>query len=285
MSRRLSLAVLALIMATGSSAAQTNRRSFRTSDGVVLSFLEAGQVDSEKKNLSIVLIPGWCMPATIWHAQIAYLARRFHTLALDPRGQGESHVPASGYTAERRSTDLKEFIEPLSKVLLVGWSLGAIESLQYVHMFGSERLAGMALVDSSIGEEPAPQPGGTFKQQLRENRDRALTEFARAIFATKRDGEEIAELVRSAKRMKLDDSLALLDYPFERSHWRDIARGFRKPLLYAVAPHYEAQAKSLKKHRPATQIEVFKKAGHALFVDEPARFNTLTETFAKRLAR
>lgn len=285
MPRRAIVALLVLIMASGSSSAQTTRRSFQTSDGVTLSFLEAGHL--AEKTPSIVLVPGWTMPAAIWRSQIEYLGRRYHTLALDPRGQGESEVPAGGYTAARRATDINEFIESFAarNVLLVGWSLGAIESLQYVHLFGSRRLSGMALIDSSVGEEPAPRSGGNFTEQLRADRDKALTEFARAIFATRRSPEEIAELVKSAKRMALEDSLALLDYPFARSHWRAIARGFDKALLYAVTPQYETQAGNLKKSRPATQIEIFRKAGHALFVDEPQRFNALIETFAKRLTR
>ena len=84
--------------------------------------------------------------------------------------------------------------------------------------------------------------------------------------------------------MALEDSLALLDYPFERGHWRGIARAFDKPLLYIVTPQFERQAANLKKNRPATQIEVFKRAGHALFVDEPERFNALIEKFAERLS-
>ncbi|TMA59999.1 MAG: alpha/beta hydrolase [Deltaproteobacteria bacterium] len=83
--------------------------------------------------------------------------------------------------------------------------------------------------------------------------------------------------------MALEDSLALLDYPFERSHWRTIARAFDKPLLYVVTPQFEQQAINLKRNRPQTQIEVFKKAGHALFADEPQRFNALIEKFAARL--
>ena len=102
------------------------------------------------------------MPATIWRHQIRAFSPRYHTLAFDPRGQGESEVPAIGYTAERRATDIKEFLAPSSNVLLIGWSLGAIESLQYVHMFGTERLAGLVLVDSSVGEEPAPKARRKF---------------------------------------------------------------------------------------------------------------------------
>ena len=225
------------------------------------------------------------MPAAIWQKQLVELGRNYYTVALDPRGQGESDAPSFGYTAERRATDLHEFLQPLSKVLLVGWSLGAIESLQYVQLFGAERLAGLALVDSSVGEEPAPPPGGTFIQSLREERDKTLAEFVRAIFATPRPDAEIDELVRGAKRIALEDSLALLSYPFERAHWKRIAHGFDKPLLYVVTPQFAEQGQNLKKNRPGTQVEVFKDAGHALFVDEPDRFNALIAKFAETLAK
>lgn len=284
MSWRFFFGVVLLIMATSSEAAEPSRRSFQTSDGVKLSFLETGQSSAGNNNLTVVLVTGWSMPATIWRHQIQAFSRRYHTLAFDPRGQGESEVPAAGYTAERRATDIKEFLAPFSHVLLIGWSLGAIESLQYVHMFGAERLAGLVLVDSSVREEPARKAGGNFKQRLREDRDKALTEFVRAIFASPRSNDDVAELVRGAKRMELENSLALLDYPFERTHWRNIARAFNKPLLYVVTPQFEAQAANLKKNRPRTQVEVFKNAGHALFVDEPERFNTLVESFAKKLS-
>jgi non-heme chloroperoxidase len=198
---------------------------------------------------------------------------------------GESDVPATGYTAERRATDLKEFLEPFFNILLIGWSLGGIDSLQYVYMYGPERLAGIVLVDTSVGEGPAPPPSGTFKQRLRQDRDKMLHDFVRAIFAKPRSEEELSELVRGAKRMALEDSLALLDYPFERLHWRRITRAFNKPLFYAVTPQFEAQAANLKKNRPATKMEIFTAAGHALFVDQPQRFNKSIESFAKSLSR
>jgi non-heme chloroperoxidase len=282
-SRWLSFSVAVLIMAASCGAGPITRRSLRTSDGVNLSYLEAGREYAGTKKLAIALIPGWSMPAVIWRQQIEAFGQNYHTQVLDPRGQGESDVPAAGYTAERRATDIREFLQPLSNVLLIGWSLGAIESLQYVHMFGPDRLAGLVLVDSSVGEQPAPAPGGTFKQRLREERDKTLDKFMRAIFAKPRSEAETSELVRAAKKMALEDSLALLDYPFERIHWRRITRAFKKPLLYAVTPQFEAQAANLKKNRPATQVELFKHAGHALFADEPERFNAMIEKFAKQL--
>ena len=282
MRRQWPFVVVLWVMTAQYASAQTVRHSFQTSDGVTLSFIEGGP--EHRENPTIVLIPGWLMPASIWQPQLDAFSRTYYTLALDPRGQGESQVPSSGYTAERRATDLHEFLRQRSNVLLIGWSLGGIEALHYVQMFGSARLAGLALVDSSVGEEPASGPSIKFKESLRRDRDKALGEFVRAIFAKPPGEGKLAELLRSAKRMSLENSVALLDYPFERSHWRTITRGFDKPLLYVVTPQFEQQAANLKKNRPATQIEVFRNAGHALFVDEPQRFNALIEKFAARLS-
>jgi len=272
-------------IAAGSSTVQITRGTFQTSDGVTLSYLEAGVEYAGSEKLTLAFIPGWSMPASLWRQQLENFGRSYHAVVLDSRGQGESDVPTFGYTAERRARDIHEFLAPVSRVLLVGWSLGALESLECVRLFGTENLAGLVLVDSSVGEEPAPAPEGAFLESLRKDRDKTLRDFSRAIFKTKRTDAEIDDLVRSAKRIALEDSVALLSYPFPRTHWREIARSFNKPLLYVVTPQFEEQARNLKKNRPATRIEVFTNAGHALFVDEPERFNRVIEAFAKSLSR
>lgn len=297
--RRILIAPAALVTLQGTLMATARaqevpaaaRKSFVTSDGVTLSYLESSARPADKK-LVVVLLPGWCMPASIWHQQFAALGARYHTLALDMRGQGESEVPEKGYTAPRRTADIQEFIAATvparSRVLLVGWSLAALEALEYVNRYGEKRLAGLALIDSSVGEIPAP-PGNNdptadspFKRRVRNDRDAFVNEFARAIFARPRPDEEIAAIVASATRMKPDDAVALLSYPYPREHWRDVALKFSRPLLYVVTAQFAAQAGNLKKHRPATRIEEFK-AGHALFVDEPERFNNLMLEFAGSL--
>jgi len=232
----------------------------------------------------IALVPGWCMPAAIWQNQLTALGERHATIALDPRGQGESDVPATGYNFARRAADLHEFLAPYDSVLLVGWSLGALEALQYAHLYGEAKLAGLALVDSSVGELPAPPPGGGFLDALREDRDAALDEFVRAMYAKARAEDEIAALLDAVKRMPLDDSIALLSSGIPREHWKEIAHAFTKPLLYVVTPQFSEQAANLQKKRPDTRFEIFENAGHALFVDEPERFNALILDFATDIA-
>jgi non-heme chloroperoxidase len=49
-----------------------------------------------------------------------------------------------------------------------------------------------------------------------------------------------------------------------------------------VRPRWVAQAENLVRNRPGTESEIFTNAGHALFVDEPDRFNTIVESFIRR---
>src|SRR5579871_376476 len=96
---RLIVAALALLVFAAPVSAQTAQsRYFVSSDGVRLHYLEGGQ----KLGHTIVFVPGWTMPAWIWGPQLQAFARRYHVVAFEPRGQGNSDVPASGYEPRRR---------------------------------------------------------------------------------------------------------------------------------------------------------------------------------------
>ncbi|HSD43088.1 MAG TPA: alpha/beta hydrolase [Burkholderiales bacterium] len=259
------------------AAPALDSRFFTTSDGVRLHVLEGGPPRAPV----IAFVPGWSMPADVWRFQLDALAARYRVAALDPRGQGRSEIPQSGYTLERRAVDVREFLGAYPRAVLVGWSLGALESLEMVRAHGEAGIAALVVVDSSVGEPPAP-PAGVFKESLRGNRRRALNEFVRAIFRTPRPESEASTLVEGALRMRLEDSLALLSYPVPREHWRAAAHGVQAPLLYVVTPQLAEQAANLQRNRPGTETVVFEHAGHALFVDEPERFNSVLEGFAQR---
>lgn len=252
-------------------------RYFTSSDGVRLHVLEAG---AENAGAVIVLVPGWSMPASIWQAQLSSLGRRHHVVAFDPRGQGRSDIPADGYHIDRRADDLHDLVAQYPRVVLVGWSLGALEALQYLHRHGDAKVAALVLVDSSIGEGPDSGPSG-LPDALRRDRRETVTDFIQAIFKTPRTKAEQDKLLEAALRMPLEHSIALFPSTVPRAHWRTLTRGLTRPLLYVVTPQFAAQAHELKAGRPATQVEVFETAGHALFVDEPERFNRLIEDFTR----
>jgi microsomal epoxide hydrolase len=281
---RRALLLSALTPALAAAAAVPERGEFLTSDGVRLSYLQSPRPGS----LPVVFVPGWCLPADLWTPQLQAFAPKHSVFALDPRGQGESDVPADGYTADRRAADLHEFLTRLPQpAVVVAWSLAGLEALQLVHRHGSRQLAALVLVDSSVGEGPAGRGDGVaaFKQRLRDDRGAALHEFAAAIFKRPPPPAEVARLAQAMQRMPLEASLALLEYPQPRAHWRAIARAFDKPLLYAYTAQYAGQAQLLKQARPATVLARFDYAGHALFADAPQRFDAVLSQFLGALPR
>lgn len=261
-----------------------SRASFRSSDDVRLSYVHGGRAGCRP----IVFVPGWCLAADIWLAQLEAFADAAAVYALDPRGQGQSDAPIEGYTADRRAADLHEFLQRLPQpAVVVAWSLAGLEALQLAHRFGTRRLAALVLVDSSVGEGSAGRGDGTaaLKQRLREDRSAALREFAAAIFLRRPPEVEIERLAESMQRMPFDASLDLLAYPQLREHWRAVARSFRRPLLYAFTPQYAPQARLLKQARPTTVLATLSDAGHALFVDAPERFHDELARFIDTLPR
>ncbi len=264
-------------------------RTFITSDGARLHYLEAGPSLAR----TVILVPGWTMPGWIFEPQIAALSDRFHVIALDPRGQGMSEVTRFGYSWERRGADIGDLIAAAGgsePVVLVGWSLGVLDALAYVHQAGDGRVAGLVLIDNSIGEPPAPTPGPVRPLSALADRAppieqrRALREaFVRGMFA--RDPGEAfrTRLTDQALRMTWHDERRLLAYDTPRETWREAVHSVRGPVLYVIRPRWREQAANLVAAKSNASVAVFETAGHALFVDEPDRFNALLIDFLDRL--
>jgi non-heme chloroperoxidase len=271
-----------VVLLAGPAAAEgtTQSRYFVTSDGVRLHYLEAGP----RSGHTIVFVPGWTMPAWIWQPQISAFAQRYHVVAFDPRGQGDSDAPASGYEPGRRGQDIAELIanvEPVP-VVLVGWSLGVLDTLAYVRAHGDEKVAGLVLVDNSVGEEPPPPPRGPRRGPALPHAT-AMYRFVLGMFHHRPSETYLDRLTEATLRTPELASRALLAYPMPRTYWREAVYSTTRPVLYVVRPGWlSEQAANLARNRPGTQIAVFGDAGHALFVDDAARFNALLAGFLAR---
>lgn len=278
--RRVAATLIVLLLAAHAHA-QTGMlsRSFTTSDGVKLHFLEAGP----KAAHTIVLVPGWTMPGWIFTPQLQALSRAYHVIAFDPRGQGDSDIAPDGYEPVRRGQDIAELLAQLGRdpVVLLGWSLGVLDALAYVHTHGDGRIAGLVLVDNSIGEDPAPVPHPRPKGP-RVPRDIAMERFVASMFRHKPSQTYLDELTEASLRTPDFASAALLAYPVPRTYWKEAVYSTAKPILYVVRPAFAAQAENLERHNPRAEAEVFPNAGHALFVDEAPRFNALVADFVRR---
>ena len=272
-------ACVGLLLAGISAARAQENRYFVTSDGVRLHYIEAGNPAAK----TIVFVPGWTMPAWIWQQQIQYFSARYHVIALVPRGQGASEIAAGGYEPVRRGDDIGDLLARLGPqpVMLVGWSLGVLDALAYVHQHGDGRIAGLVLVDNSVGEEPAPTPSPPHHGPKIPH-DIAMDRFVRSMFR-KPPGEAYLErLVQASLVTPEPASRALLSYPVPRTYWREAVYSTQKPVLYVVRPGLEGQAGNLARKHPAAESVVVRDAGHALFVDDAAWFDALMQDFIHR---
>jgi microsomal epoxide hydrolase len=277
----LAIAAIAWTVLSAHPARAAQDRWFVTSDGIRLHYEEAG------RGKTIVLVPGWTMPAWIWEAQINDFSRYFHVVAFDPRSQGESDIAPSGHEPVRRGEDIAELIAQLGPqpVVLVGWSLGVLDALAYVHNFGDSRIAGLVLVDNSVGEDPPPTASPRLpapRRSKRLPRDQSMRNFVRGMFMHPPSDAYVERLTETCLRTPPYAAAALLSYPVPRSYWRDAIYSTPRPVLYIVRPHLAGQAANLMAHHAATESEVWDDVGHAMFVDAPGRFDNAVFSFIKR---
>jgi non-heme chloroperoxidase len=225
------------------------------------------------------------MPAWIWQIQIQFFSAKYHVIALDPRAQGDSQIVMTGADPVRRGQDIAELIAKSSQdpVLLVGWSLGVLDSLGYLHQHGDGRLAGLVLVDNSVGEDPAPAPP-RIRQAIHHplDRDDRMRAFVRGMFRRPQPADWLDLLTATALRTPASVSAALLAYPMPRTYWREAVYATGKPILYIVRPNLAGQAANLASKHPGAESEVFSDAGHALFIDDAGRFDTVMQSFIQR---
>jgi microsomal epoxide hydrolase len=256
-------------------------RYFTSSDGVRLHYLEGGA----NHDHTIVFIPGWTMPAWIWMAQLDALSDRYHTVAFDPRGQGDSAVPAGGYEPGRRGRDIRDLLDHLKTrpVTVVAWSLGVLDTLAMIHADGDHGIAALVLVDNSVGEDPPPvyhpappHPGPPLDHPT------YMRRFVTAMFRSHQAPDYLARLAAATLRTPEYASRLLLAYPLPRTYWREAVYATSRPLLYAIRPRWLAQGENLLRNRPDTELEIFNDAGHALFVDDAARFNAVLGRFLRQ---
>ena len=255
---------------------------FLSSDGVSLHYLDAG------RGTPIVFVPGWDMPGWIFQAQIVEFSRSYRVIAFDPRGQGASEIPTAGYEPHRRGRDIAELIGHLhtGPVILVGWSLGVLDSLAAIADQGDSHIAALVLIDNSVGEAPVPTLPVRRPRARRKARpiprEVAMRSFVASMFQTVQPRDYLDQLTAAALRVPAPASAALLAYPVPRSFWYNAVYATKKPILYVVRPGLAGQARNLQSHHPDTESIVLPHVGHALFVDDPNRFNALLLAFLRR---
>jgi len=278
------VAFLLCILIVPPLIAQTKSNFFRTSDGIRIHYVEAGS------GRPIVFIPGWTMPAWIWQKQIDEFSKTYHVIAVDPRSQGESDKPPYGHMPETRARDYKELVDQLAlkQPVFVGWSMACGELAKYAEQFGSDNVGGFVLVDGSPEKVSPERVAGIseWMNQLQQDRQKQADGFVRSMFKKPQPEDYLKRVIDASVQVPADTAVVLI---YNMIAVKDFSTGLarmNRPVLFAYQPESQPSADYLKsKLGDKLRLERFDGDGHALFVDDPEKFNHALEEFLHSLPK
>lgn len=130
-------------------------------NGLRLHYLDWGQEGKQ----AMLLLHGFTTLAHAWDMFAPAFGHRYHVLAMDQRGHGDSQWDDdASYTTEDHLVDISGFVDALEldKFVLVGHSMGGRNSIMYTACF-PEKVARLILIDSRPDND---QKGSEALRQL-----------------------------------------------------------------------------------------------------------------------
>jgi microsomal epoxide hydrolase len=278
--------MLLLFVLTGPGAmAQTVKDGFiKTSDGIRIHYVEAGE------GRPIVFIPGWRMPGWIWQKQLDGLSK-YQVIAVDPRSQGESDKPTYGHLPETRARDYKQLVDQLGlkQPVLIGWSMGCGELLSYVEQFGEAGISGLVLVDGLIPPNQNPRIDSVllrWTNLLQQDRQKEADIWVRSMYQKPEPEEYIQKVIHASMQVPTDTTVTLIYNTDAVTDFSNAFARINRPMLFAYEPALQPNANYVKaKLGDKVQLVRFDGDGHALFVDDPVKFNRMVDEFVQGLAK
>jgi non-heme chloroperoxidase len=244
---------------------------------------------------AIVFIHGWAQSHICWHEQVA-LAENYRLIALDLRGHGASGAPADidAYTDTALwAADLNAVITDLKldHPILVGWSYGSRVIASYLATYGDSGISGIVLAGGILAIGTAREdwmvgPGSPGLNRDLYTDDDAKRATATAHFITNCTVEPLAADFTDALFGANMQVTPLVRRALFASDWdfRPVFANFNKPALviHGVEDEVVLPATGIAAFEllPMGELELYEYAGHAPFLEQPARFNTDLSAFA-----
>lgn len=290
--------ILGSCLLASAASAQQNRSVkdgfFTTADGVQIHFLREG---TRTQSPSLVLIPGWTLPASLWSEQLNRFSSDRLVVAVDPRSQSESSKSLDNNTPEGRARDLHDLVAHLGiqDFVIVGWSQGAQDVAAYVSQYGTSQLAGIVFVDSPVSagpEEVTLHP--EFSKAVLSGiaayvRDPAAycQGLVHSIFVKPHPDLDLRAVIAESEKTPSPTGTQMLIMDIFGVDRRSALKKIDKPTLVIAAstsPLLQVQ-KDMAAAIPSADFVVVQDAGHALFVDEPQRFDQALQELLTRIGK
>ncbi len=253
-------------------------------DGVRLYFEDTGC------GKPVVLVHGGGLSSGWWSKQIPVLSQRFRVIAADTRGNGRSDKTPWGHRTARYAMDVRQIIETLDldEATLVGWSIGARTVLSYIELFRGYRLKGVVLVDEvpsiEVHAPPDDRPGPETEPPPEDDTARRRWELRNMFVSLDVPDAELDVLLEESRENTPAQGVTL-GPDYQAQDWRPMLPSIDLPVLITTGGRSGAfpGCRYMYEHIPGARMEVFEGSGHALFYEEPDRFNAVVAGFVNTL--
>jgi pimeloyl-ACP methyl ester carboxylesterase len=268
-------------------------RMVNVGEGVSLKVIEAGKLDARP---ALVFISGWSTAADIWKHQIETFAKTHRVIAFDPRSEGESTKTTIGNTPEIRAQDLHALLERLAvrRPVLIGWSQGVQDVAAYIERYGTKDIAGIVLVDAAVSEGAdgmAARPQETAEQfkmfaVYQAHQKEYLGGMMHAIISKPPDDAAMDQLVSTGMKTPPDVGVGMLVADMFGVNRTPALKKIDCPILIIASAKSDelSRQQAAADQIPHARFEKVDDAAHAVFIDQPDRFDELLKSFLANLS-
>lgn len=262
--------------------------------GVRIRVLQAG---ATKDRPPIVFIPGWSAGAEIWSSEIERFSDKHRVIAFDPRSQGNSSKTIAGNTPEQRADDLHDLLarERIDRPVLVGWSQAVQDIAAYVLKYGTRDLSAIVLVDAAVASgakgiaERPEQSANQFRlfALYQADQEAYLRGMFGAIISKPQPPGTLARLVSTAMKTPPSIGIAMLvSDMFGVDRTAALSKIDCPTLIIAAANSSELDRQEAEAREIAgARLVVVEDSSHAVFLDQPARFDAALSGFVDSVRR
>ena len=246
------------------------------------------------KGTPVIFIHGWPLNHEMWEYQLLEISKHnIRCIAYDRRGFGKSDRPWQGYDYDTLADDLNELITQLnlSKVVLVGFSMGGGEVARYIAKYGTDKIAKVVFVSSvtPFRLKTEDNPDGSEKltfdttiHKIETDRPAFLSEFGKKFYGVEEKEQAVSQAILDWNQnlCLMSSAKATVDCvrSFSETDFREDIKKITVPVLIIhgdadkTVP-IKASGDKTAAMLPHAKYIVYKNAPHGLFITEKEKLN------------
>jgi pimeloyl-ACP methyl ester carboxylesterase len=280
---RLLVPLLWVMMATAACADSTAKYERAASiDGERIAYETAGGGD-----LALVFVHGWSCDRTYFQHQFDAFADRYHVVAVDLAGHGESSVGRENSTIALFGADVAAVVKKLDlkRTVLVGHSMGGDVVVAAARLLKG-RVVGLIWVDDYKDLGP-PSPDAeieAFAAQFKADFPGMADKVVRSLFRPDADPKLVDRIAHDMASAPPKVGVTSIESSFKYA--REIPGALAElklPVIAINADNGPTDMGSLARH--GVKAVVMPGVGHFLMIEDPQRFNTLLATAIEEIQK